>query len=95
MQINPYYQGKMDQLRHQVLGRARSGLMERLQRTAWEKVRAIFEPYWVWQSEKPPDGMDRLDEATLREYLNGPAKENTPPTLVRRSVGAGRGGANQ
>ena len=80
--INPYYQGKMDQLRHQVLGHARSGLMERLQRTAWEKVRAIFEPYWVWQSEKPPDGMDHLDEATLREYLNGPAKETLRQLLL-------------
>ena len=80
--INPYYQGKMDQLRHQVLARARSGRMERLQRTAWEKVRAILEPYWVWQAEKPPDGMDRLDEATLREYLNGPAKETLRQLLL-------------
>ena len=80
--INPYYQGKMDQLRHQVLARARSGRMERLQRTAWEKARAIFEPYWVWQAEKPPDGMDRLDEATLREYLNGPAQETLRQLLL-------------
>ena len=80
--INPYYQGKLDQLRHQVLARARSGPMERLQRTAWEKVRAVFEPYWVWQAEKPPDGMDRLDEATLREYLNGPAQETLRQLLL-------------
>ena len=80
--INPYYQGKMDQLRHQVLARAPSGLMERFERTAWEKVRAIFEPYWVWQAEKPPGGMDRLDEPTLREYLNGPAKETLRQLLL-------------
>jgi len=80
--INPYYQSKMDQLRHQVLARTRSGLMERLQRTAWEKVRAIFAPYWVWQAEKPPDGMDHLDEATLREYLNGPAQETLRQLLL-------------
>lgn len=80
--INPYYQGKMDQLRHQVLARVRSGRMERLQRTAWEEVRAIFEPYWVWQAEKPPDGMDRLDEATLREYLNGPVQETLRQLLL-------------
>lgn len=80
--INPYYQGKLDQLRHQVLARARSGPMERLQRTAWEKARAVFEPYWAWQAEKPPDGMDRLDEATLREYLNGPAQETLRQLLL-------------
>ncbi len=88
--INPYYRDEVDRLRSEVLTRAQPDGHGRLTRTAWRQVKAMFEPYWAWQAEKPSDegravgkatSVADLGEATLKEYSGGPAQET-----VRRLI---------
>ncbi|MEC4669508.1 MAG: hypothetical protein VST65_08255, partial [Nitrospirota bacterium] len=82
--INPYYRDEVDRLRSEILTRAQPDGHGRLSRTAWRQLKAIFEPYWAWQAEKPSDdvrdvgkatSVADLGEATLKEYLRGSALE--------------------
>lgn len=89
--INPYYRDEVDRLQSEILTRAQPDCPGRLTRTAWRQVKAIFEPYWAWQTEKPSaDGRDvgkassvaDLGEATLKEYLGGSAEETLRRLIV-------------
>ncbi len=73
--INPYYREQMDELQNRVLARAQPNSRQSLTRIGWGQVQAIFEPYRGWQAGKPSDGVGRISETTLREYLDGPAEK--------------------
>ncbi len=83
--ISPPYRRRVADLVRQVLTRAKPDLRGRLQRSAWQEVKAIFEPYWTWQAEKPGSAMDALDDATLRGYVDGPTQE-TLQRLLRQDL---------
>ena len=80
--VNPYYQDQMDELQNRVLARAQPDSHETLTRIGWQQVKAIFEPYGAWQAEKPSDGVDKLSETTLKEYLEGPAQKKLRQLLL-------------
>ncbi len=80
--INPYYQDQMDELQNRVLARAQPDSHESLTRIGWQQIKAIFEPYCTWQTEKPSGGVGELSETTLKEYLNGPAQKRLLQLLL-------------
>jgi len=79
---NPYYQDRIDDLQTRVLARAQPDSPEALTRVGWQRVKAIFEPYCAWRTEKPSDGIGELSEATLKEYLDGPAQKKLLQLLL-------------
>ena len=79
---NPYYQDRIDDLRNRVLARAQPDSPEALTRVDWQRVKAIFEPYCAWQTEKPSEGIGELSEATLKEHLDGPAQKRLLQLLL-------------
>ena len=79
---NPYYQDRIDDLRNRVLARAQPDSPEALTRVDWQRVKAIFEPYCAWQTEKPSESIGELSEATLKEHLDGPAQKRLLQLLL-------------
>jgi len=73
--INPYYKEQIKELQERVLVRAQPDSCGSLTRSKWGQVKAIFEPYFKWQAQKPSDGLGELPEITLREYLEGPGQK--------------------
>ena len=75
--VNPLFTEAARRLSVEVLPRAlgESGPVRRLDRKGWEKVRALFEPYRAWQSQKPAVLPGALAGEELRVLLDGPSPE--------------------
>ena len=72
--INPYYQDQIEALRNRVLARAHPDSQHSITQLGWQQVKAMFESYRAWQSEKPADSLAELSVTTLKAYLEGPTQ---------------------
>jgi len=72
--LNPLFADDVRRFAAEVLPRAlgASGPLKRLERSGWEKVRALFEPYRVFVGKKPAELPGGLDGDALAALLDGP-----------------------
>jgi len=70
--INPVYREWMQALSEKVLPRALGRAVSSLTRADWRRVKALFEPFLLWQKEKPKQSFEDLGEEALKALLDGP-----------------------
>jgi hypothetical protein len=73
--VNPVYQERFEALRAQVLTRALGAGATDLTRTSWRRVRALFEPYFAWQRDRPAEPFHTLPDSRIEQLLRGPLLE--------------------
>jgi hypothetical protein len=70
--INVVFVDAFSALRDKVLVRVLGESVKELDRSAWHKVKAVFDPYVAWKKAMPPEPFEKLGEDKLRGYLDGP-----------------------
>lgn len=75
--LNPLFASDVRRLAEEVLPRVQSTTLPitKIERNAWEKTAALFEPYQRWQSKRPAPLPSGLSGDALRALLHGPLPE--------------------
>lgn len=71
-EVNALHRHAFEALRDKVLVRALGEDAKELTRDGWAKVKAIFEPYAKWETEKPQEPFEKIGDDKLKGYLDGP-----------------------
>ena len=69
--VNPAFQAAWTSLNDKVLSRLAPG-QGTIDRVAWRKLKATFDPYLAWQKEKPAEPFEAVKLERLDEHLMAP-----------------------
>lgn len=73
-QVNPAFQTAWSALNDRVLSRLAPG-RGTIDRVAWRKLKATFDPYLAWQKEKPAEPFEAVKLERLDDHLMAPLQQ--------------------
>ena len=73
-QVNPAFQSAWTVLNDEVLSRLAPG-KGTIDRVAWRKLKATFDPYLAWQKEKPAEPFETVKLERLDDHLMAPLQQ--------------------